>query len=194
MQKLTFVKFCYKKKSKNYCEYLCSCGKTKITREDGVKGGYVNSCGCSRKERMLSNNPTKTHGMSHSRFYQVWSNLKNRCDNKKYRLYKDYGGRGIGYDPSWKTFSNFHRDMFPSYREGLTIDRVDNDKGYSKKNCRWVDMFVQNNNKRNIKLYFDGDEHLNITQLSKKYNIKKSTLSMRITTYKWDLLKAINKK
>ena len=73
--------------------------------------------------------------------------MKSRCNNTKNKQYKDYGGRGISYDPSWETYDNFLSDMGKKPYQ-FTLERVDNDKGYSKQNCIWASYLIQAKNKR----------------------------------------------
>lgn len=87
------------------------------------------------------------HGMKHSREYKIWDAMKYRCINPNAINYKDYGGRGITICDSWYEFDNFFKDM--GYSNGLCIDRIDNDKGYCKENCRWVTHKQNNRNKSN---------------------------------------------
>lgn len=79
--------------------------------------------------------------------YTSWAHMKYRCDNKNFKQFKDYGGRGILYHPSWAEYSNFLIDM--GHRpQGTTLDRIDNSKGYCKDNCRWATKYEQALNKR----------------------------------------------
>lgn len=82
------------------------------------------------------------------RFYWIWNAMKNRCDNPKFKQFKDYGGRGINYCDEWRNFKNFEADMKNGYEYGLTLDRIDTDKNYCKENCKWSTHKEQNNNKR----------------------------------------------
>ena len=89
-----------------------------------------------------------THGLSTHRIYGVWVGMKRRCENKKHKAFKYYGSIGIKVCDSWNSVENFIEDMYPSFKEGLTLDRKDNNKGYSKNNCRWATRKVQTRNTR----------------------------------------------
>lgn len=89
--------------------------------------------------------------------YCSWYAMKQRCDNPNYKQFKDYGGRGISYSKEWKFFENFKKDLGSSYKKGLTLDRKDNNLGYSFDNCRWASRQEQSENKRcNIKIEYAG--------------------------------------
>lgn len=90
----------------------------------------------------------KTHGLSGHILYAKWVNMMHRCYSKNNKRYFDWGGRGITVCDRWHNVANFIEDMYPSYINGLTLDRKDNDKGYSKDNCRWVEDVVQKRNTR----------------------------------------------
>lgn len=80
--------------------------------------------------------------------YTAWANMKQRCNNKKNPRYKDWGGRGITYTLEWKTFEGFVNDMGHDYELGLSIDRINNDEGYFRENCRWISLSEQTKNRR----------------------------------------------
>jgi hypothetical protein len=79
--------------------------------------------------------------------YQVWCNMRSRCRNPNNPYFHNYGGRGISVCPEWEDYRTFERDMGPR-PNGTTLDRIDNDKGYSKDNCRWSDWSSQCRNMR----------------------------------------------
>jgi hypothetical protein len=82
------------------------------------------------------------------RLYRIWANMKNRCRNPKNTNFHYYGGRGIDYDPRWESFEGFLDTMPSGYHSLLCIDRIDNNKGYSLENCRWVTYAENNANQR----------------------------------------------
>ena len=91
---------------------------------------------------------TVKHGMSHSRLYQIWADMKNRCNNPNNPCYHRYGGRGICYSEKWETFQPFYEwAMQSGYRDDLTIDRIDNDGNYCPENCKWSTQKEQSQNK-----------------------------------------------
>lgn len=88
-----------------------------------------------------------THGMTATATYNSWSTMKQRCLNPRSPKYKSYGGRGIDVCPQWMTFEGFLADMGVR-PDGLTLDRIDNDAGYSPDNCRWATPSQQIANRR----------------------------------------------
>ena len=89
------------------------------------------------------------HGLSRTRIYQTWADMKQRCNNPNNPFYHRYGGRGIGYIPEWNDFEAFYKWAKNSgYQEDLTLDRIDNNKGYSPDNCKWSTQQEQALNKR----------------------------------------------
>lgn len=79
-----------------------------------------------------------THGKTGTKLYTIWNNIRIRCDNPEAQGYKYYGGKGISYPEHWKTFEGFFMDMGLSYTDGMSIDRLDHNKDYSKENCQWI--------------------------------------------------------
>ena len=83
--------------------------------------------------------------------YSAWSSMKERCNNPDAVGFENYGGRGITYCQRWSHFRFFAEDMFPTYEPGLTIERVDNEKGYGPSNCKWAGRTEQMHNRRMFK-------------------------------------------
>lgn len=89
-----------------------------------------------------------THGYYQTPTWKSWQMMKSRCNNPRYSQYKDYGGRGITYDPDWEDFKNFLADM-GERPKGKTLDRFpDHDGPYNKNNCRWATKVEQQRNRR----------------------------------------------
>lgn len=145
---------------------LCECGKESIVRLSNLRCGAVRSCGC-----MLGDNNRK-HDLTreHSKLVYVWEQIIRRCTNPNFSRYNDYGGRGITVCEEWFDIKNFAEWAFSQgYREGVdTIDRIDNDKGYSPDNCRIADYFTQAANKRKQKSNTSGYVGVKFSKNNKK--------------------------
>lgn len=121
------------------------------------------------------------HGKRHTRLYRIWANIKTRCLNPNDHHYGRYGERDITVCDEWKNdFQAFYDwSMSHGYADDLTIDRIDNDKGYSPDNCRWVTVSEQNQNKRNvILLTYNGETH-SAAEWGRMLGIGKNTVSTR---------------
>lgn len=177
----------------------CECGNSKVVYEDNLKYKKTVSCGCLQKE-MASKANTK-HGETDSRLYGVWCAMKRRCYNEEVPEYRLYGGRGIRMCKSWKESYEAFRDwaMNAGYnpdanRGTCTIDRIDNNKGYSPENCRWVDQKTQMNNvSYNIHITHDGITHT-ISEWADIYNMTRDKLYQRLFVYGYDFESAVNKR
>ena len=80
------------------------------------------------------------HGYTNTRLYNIWNGVVIRCTKPSSKAYKYYGGKGIGFPKHWETFEGFFADMGISYSDGMTIDRKDSSKDYSKENCQWIPL------------------------------------------------------
>lgn len=135
----------------------CQCGKTVTMRGTALRSGAVKSCGCHRNEMLVAIN--LTHGLRESAEYSIWCDMKTRCYNRNSNAFSNYGGRGITVCDEWlHSFETFYEDMGPRPSPEHSLDRKDNDKDYSKSNCRWATIAEQNNNKRNnVVIEYDGE-------------------------------------
>jgi hypothetical protein len=163
----------------NHCYYwncVCDCGNTKAIAAHRLKSGRTKSCGCYK----LRKGQNVKHGLKSHPLYGVWRGIKERCLNINSKKYPDYGGRGITICPEWQnSMEKFYEDMLPGYQKGLQIDRIDNDKGYCKSNCRWAERLVNANNKRNNVFITVHGETLTAAEWGRKLNIKDNTIANR---------------
>lgn len=134
-------------RKRTYWNCKCVCGNITSVLASNLKRGHTRSCGC--KTNSMKH---KTHGMSNTRLYKIWIGMKNRCYNPSTPHYEYYGGRGINVCNDWKfDFEPFYKwSTENGYEDGLSIDRIDNGKGYSPDNCRWATKEQQARNKTNL--------------------------------------------
>lgn len=133
----------------------CKCGNYSVVSRSSLVGGHTKSCGCKLHESI-----NVTHGMSKTRLYHEWLSMRRRCNKATGKDFNDYQGRGITVCQEWNedfvSFKNWA--MSHGYTDDLTIDRIDNDKGYFPDNCRWVTIEQQQSNKRNTRyILHDGE-------------------------------------
>ena len=146
---LTLVSFVERKGSQVRWLCRCVCGNEGVYIIDNLKRNHTKSCGCEQKISM--SNRTKKHGMSRTRTYQCWLNMRNRCYWPKQKDFHNYGGRGITVCDEWKdSFENFFADM-GFIPKGMTIDRIDGDGNYESSNCKWSSRLEQSRNRRCVK-------------------------------------------
>ena len=174
-------------KHKKY-KCTCSCGNSKYVLLEHLTSGRTQSCGCLKK----SNGHPK-HRQIHTRLYRVWGNMINRCSNPNNPAWERYGGRGITVCDSWKDFEIFKAWAESNgYSDTLSIDRIDNNKGYNPENCRWVDDVTQNNNRRNnVVITYNNQSHT-ISEWSKLLNIPYKVLYARLVSRNWEIERAFN--
>lgn len=128
----------------------CSCGSIAHVSSGNLTSGLSTNCGCKRIKTLQEKN--KTHGMSKTRVYKIWAGMIQRCTNPNRQAYKHYGSRGISVCERWMTFENFFKDMGHPTSDAHTLERKNNELGYSPDNCEWATMLVQSRNSRNCKL------------------------------------------
>lgn len=128
--------------------------------------------------------------MTNQRLYWIWADMRSRCKNPNHKQFSDYGGRGISVCPEWADFSQFMRDMGPR-PAGLTLDRIDNDEGYSPNNCRWADRKTQNSNRRNCIIVNDDGEPVTLKEYCRRRSLPYRAIVKRIQDRRWPLDLAI---
>lgn len=159
---------------------ICDCGTHKTVLGRELWRGRTVSCGCLSAE--LFANRTRKHGMSSHPAYQSWIEMRTRCHNPQSDSYGDYGGRGIRVYEHWReSFDNFWADMGSTYGAGLTIDRINVNKGYEPSNCQWATRKEQNRNtRRNLVIQFRGESHC-LGEWCELLNLPYQTIYTRIS-------------
>lgn len=167
----------------------CDCGEEKIILGYSLKNGNTKSCGCLRRE---GNN--KKHGHSttigSSKTYHSWQRIVQRCMNPNVKNYKDYGGRGIKVCKRWLKFENFLQDMGEPPTQNHSIDRIKNDLGYCKSNCKWSTRKQQQRNRRNSRLITFNGKTQCIIEWSEKTGVLAITINARLKRG-WSIEKAL---
>lgn len=152
----------------------CDCGKVSFVLTGNLKSGGSQSCGCLWKEKIT------THGLTGSPAYKTWKAMHERCRSVNPLHRANYLDRGIAVCEEWRDFVTFLRDMGPRPSPRSELDRVDNDKGYSKANCEWRTHQQNLNNKRtNRYLEYNGRTQT-IAQWAAEHGMVYRTLNNRI--------------
>lgn len=122
------------------------------------------------------------------KFYSTYYEMRRRCKNNPNRAGNDrYAGRGIHVCKRWMKFKNFKIDMFNSYKEGLTIERINNDKNYSPENCKWATQKEQANNRSTSRIVNYMNIKKTLAQWIDYFGLKSSTVRQRYYVYKWPI-------
>ena len=159
-----------------YWRCRCVCGKFRAVRSDHLTSGKIESCGCLRKERTREAHTKHGHDCVSNRSptYVSWREIFHRCDNPKYDLFSRYGGRGITYDPRWRSFDAFLSDM-GERPPGCTLDRIDYNGNYEKSNCRWATPKQQGRNTVKTIWVVYKNERLPLITLAERLGINTDT-------------------
>lgn len=147
--------------------FKCECGVEKIQFSSNVTLGKSTSCGCQRG----------THNMSYIPEWQVWYSMVHRCTKEQSHAYQGYGGRGITVCDRWMSYDNFILDMGSRPTKKHQLDRIDNNKGYCKDNCRWVLSLDNVRNRRDSKYWFiDGVRYESMRHAAVELGVAHSTI------------------
>lgn len=187
--RLTVVRKMHLDTGRNKLRWVCQCdcGGATTTTSNRLTSGHTRSCGCYMRDRSseamtLTNAKRKPkHGLAGTRVWKTWHAMHRRCSNPKDIGFKNYGGRGITVCDAWFSIETFLADMgHPP--DGCSIERIDNDMGYSKENCKWATKVEQSNNRRcSRRITFEG-ETLTAAQWAKALNVSYSRFKRRLDT------------
>lgn len=181
--------------NKNQREYLfrCNCGEEVIRLFKDVSSSKIKSCGCGVVEAVKKSNTT--HGMTKTKIYSRYKGMVSRCNYEKHHAYQRYGGRGIKVSNEWLGEDGFEKfyewAMQNGYSEELSLDRIDNNLGYSPENCRWTDAHTQANNREtSITFKFEGVEK-SLMEWANDLELNYDSLWRRIKKYGYTFEDAI---
>lgn len=156
---------------------LCDCGNEKVICYGNLRTGIAKSCGCLHLETVSIHGHASAETQTPE--YRAWADMHNRCKNPNIRNYARYGGRGITVCERWDNFETFLADLGKRPSKMHSLERIDNDAGYSPDNCRWATKKDQcNNTSRSCFLEYDG-LRLTITQWAERLGVSRNTLHGR---------------
>lgn len=158
----------------------CECGNIATMKNSALLQGAIKSCGCFGAVAIGLR--AKTHGLSVGAWeptYNAWQNMMRRCYDPQADSFPGYGGRGITVCDEWHSVKVFARDM-GKRPSGTSLDRIDNNLGYSPENCRWATSSEQAKNRRSTRLFTIGDETLCIKDWAKRWGVARDTAKKRL--------------
>jgi len=174
------------KRRKFLCK--CDCWNTKEILINHIKSWLTKSCWCLISNKLVWNINWLKHWLCKTKIYSIYRWILQRCNNKNYKWYKNYGWRWIKCE--WETFEIFYKDMKDWYKEWLSIDRINNDWNYCKSNCRWATSKEQWNNRRSNHIIEYNWKKQTLQYWSEELWIKKTTLSIRLQRW-WNIERAL---
>lgn len=163
----------YSVKSRKKWRCVCDCGTERDVSGSSLRNGSSQSCGCVPR--------SKKHGQCDSSLYKIWGSMIQRCVNPNSGGYENYGGRGIGVCERWrKSFVAFKEDMGDRPTDQHSLDRIDNNAGYCKENCRWSTKSEQARNTRQNRNFSIDGETLTLAEWCERHSIKRATVVDRL--------------
>jgi len=157
----------------------CVCDKIVIRPLSRIRNWQTRSCWCYQKLR------STTHWMFWTKIYWVFAWIKRRCENINVKNYHRYWARWIKCE--WKTFEDFYKDMWPTYKKWLSIDRINNNWNYCKSNCKWSTPKEQARNTTKTLFY----KWRTVRAICEEIGLNFSTFNSRKNTWGWDMERAI---
>jgi hypothetical protein len=177
---------------------LCDCGVEKLVLSYNLtKHSPTMSCGCHRRQANARRSfkhgegTTAAETSTTTTEYGTWAGMRDRCNNPKNQAFCNYGGRGITVCERWDDYANFLADMGRRPSPSYSIDRINNDAGYSPENCRWATRSEQIRNSRQARYIEAFGENRCLVEWANLYAVNPATISSRIRLG-WDAERAIS--
>ena len=163
-------------------ECQCACGSVVNLATSVLKSKHNISCGCALRERLSVGK--LRHGLTGTKVWQAWVNMRSRCYKKSAARYANYGGRGIKVCDRWLVFENFYSDM-GDVPQGMSIERINVDGDYCPENCKWATSKEQGGNKTSTLMINLFDNAYPFATLVKLSGLKTATAYARLKQYGW---------
>ena len=180
--RLFVLKFSHRVKNRFFVLCRCDCGTEKLFATSDLKSGRVHSCGCLLREMCEEKTKNKIKNI---RLHYIYLSIKKRCFSSKAKSYRNYGARGITMCPEWadkktgyRTFEKWAIEH--GYKQGLSIDRINNDGDYEPSNCRWATNYEQSNNKRTNHIITVNDKQYTLRQAQDTFGIHSDRIRARL--------------
>lgn len=188
--RLTAIEIVGRKKTKVQWLCRCSCGASAVVGAAELTNNATRSCGCLRKDVLKAR---ATHGATVGGYtpeYSTWNGMITRCINPKAISYKYYGARGITVCERWRRFENFFADMGKRPSSEHSLERIDNNKGYSPENCKWATEAEQHRNFRTNRMLTFNGKSMCLVDWAKHLGMPKGRLNDRINKLGWSIEQA----
>ena len=183
------------KRGEYYWLCKCDCGNEKRVSSYKLRNGNTKSCGCLQTEHRKTG-IHKKHGMSNTKLYTIWLNMKHRCYDETNIMFKNYGGRGITVCNEWlnsfEAFSDWASRF--GYAEGLSIERIDVNGNYEPSNCKWIPKKQQYLNRTDSHRITAFGKTQTIKEWADESGLKYDTIERRINQYGWNAEDAVSVK
>lgn len=163
----------------------CECGNVVTVRGAGLRSGHNQSCGCLNAEK------DKTHGMTKTPEFKAWQSMHQRCSNPKNQRFAYYGARGIKVADEWQSFDVFYSDMGSRPSAKHSLNRIDNNGHYCKRNCEWATDTEQSRNRSGLRILSYDGKTLPLSEWCERKELKRSCVTSRLRKG-WSVEKALN--
>lgn len=172
---------------------VCICGKQINVLAQNLVNGRSQSCGCQKTYKRRLHMKIQGLSVTQKREYIIWYNMMQRCYNSMHKSYHQYGGRGIFVCLQWHEFFNFFSDMGERPGQEFSIERIDNNGHYTKKNCKWATRKEQARNTRTNHFLIFNEQIKTIAEWSEITNLSANCILYRLNSG-WPIEKVLSKK